>query len=75
MCATLDTQDGECLANALVDGVRRNLQLGRDFLGRKKLVDEQQTVELPRTQSGNPFCHVIALVHIKRFTMRVTRVV
>jgi hypothetical protein len=28
---TLHAEDGERMANALVDGVRRNLELGRDF--------------------------------------------
>jgi hypothetical protein len=31
--AALDTKDCERLANPLVDGVRRNVELGSDFLG------------------------------------------
>ena len=41
-------------ANALVDGVRRDVQLRRDFLGRKVLVDEQKTIELPARQLCEP---------------------
>ena len=48
--AAFDAQDLQRLADALVDRVRRNLQLGRDFLGRKVLVDEAQAIELALAQ-------------------------
>lgn len=42
----LDTEDLECAADALVDGVRRNPELDRDFLRRTILGDEAQAGEL-----------------------------
>jgi cobalamin biosynthesis protein CobD/CbiB len=33
LAAPLHTEDMECAANALVDRVRRDVELGRDFLG------------------------------------------
>jgi len=44
--AALDTEDLECAADALVDGVRRNPELDRDFLRRTILGDEAQAGEL-----------------------------
>ena len=38
--AALDAEDLQRLADALVDGVRRNAELGRDFLRDEMLVDE-----------------------------------
>jgi len=46
LCATLDAEDSQRLADALVDGMRRNVELRRDLLGIEMLVDEQETVEL-----------------------------
>jgi hypothetical protein len=40
----LDAEDGKRLPNALVDGVRRDVELGRDLFGIEVLVDEQETV-------------------------------
>jgi hypothetical protein len=48
--APLDAKDLESLANSLVDGVRRNVQFGRDFLRRQMLVDELQAIELAARQ-------------------------
>jgi hypothetical protein len=42
--AALDSEDGERLADTLVDRVRRDVELRRDFLGAKMLVDEEQAV-------------------------------
>ncbi len=47
----LDMENLQGLADALVDGVRGNPELDRDFLGRQMLIDEQQTVELSLGQS------------------------
>jgi hypothetical protein len=57
--AALDAEDRERLADALVDGVRRDMELGGDFLGREMLVDEQQAVELPRAQPCDALGHFI----------------
>lgn len=55
--APFDAKDSKGLANALVDRVRRDVKLGRDFLGGQKLVDEAKAVELagrkPRDALGN----------------------
>jgi hypothetical protein len=50
--APLDAENPERLADALIDGVRRNPELDRDFLGAQMLVDEAQAVELTGRQSG-----------------------
>jgi hypothetical protein len=57
--ATLDAEDGKRLADALVHRVRRDTELGGDFLGRKVLVDEQKAVELSRAQPCDALGHVI----------------
>jgi hypothetical protein len=51
----LDPEDLKSLTNALVDRMRRNVELGRYFLGIQMLVYEEQTVELARAQSGDAF--------------------
>ena len=51
--AALDPENLEGLADALVDRVRGDFELGRDLFGRKMLVDEAQTVELAGSQPGN----------------------
>ena len=52
-----DSKDCEGLPDALVDGVRRDVELGRDFLRRKVLVDEQEAVELSRAQPRDALGH------------------
>jgi hypothetical protein len=58
----LDSQDLECAADPLVDGVRRDIELGRDFLGIQVLVDEKQAIELagaePRNAARNLCLHI-----------------
>jgi hypothetical protein len=49
LCAPLHAKDLQSLADALIDGVRRNLKLGSDFLRRQMLPDEKEAVELPST--------------------------
>jgi len=44
--ALIDAQDMQRLAHPLVDGMRRNTQLERDFLGRQMLVDQRQALTL-----------------------------
>jgi hypothetical protein len=50
----VDAQDLQCATDALVDGMWRNIELDRDFLGRQMLVDEAQAVELAGAQPRNP---------------------
>ena len=45
------------IADALIDSVRRNIELGRDFFGREMLVDEQQAIELTRAELRHPSHH------------------
>jgi hypothetical protein len=47
----LNPEDLQRAADALVDGMRRNLELGGDFLGVEMLVDEAQAIELAGAQS------------------------
>jgi hypothetical protein len=46
LTTALDSKDVERSSNALVDGVRRDVELGRDLFRRQVLIDEEQTVEL-----------------------------
>jgi hypothetical protein len=52
--SALDSEDLQRLANALVDGVRRDAELGSDLLGIEVLVDEAEAVELPGAQPRHP---------------------
>jgi hypothetical protein len=53
LAPALDAEDVERAADALVDGVRRDMKFGRDFLGRKMLVDQPQAIELARAEPRN----------------------
>jgi hypothetical protein len=44
--AALDPQNMERAADALVDRMRGDIELGGDFLGRQMLIDEAQAIEL-----------------------------
>jgi hypothetical protein len=52
--AALDSENLKRLADALVDGVRRDSELRRNLLGAQMLVDEQQAVELRLRQPRDP---------------------
>jgi hypothetical protein len=52
--APLDAEDLQRLPDPLIDGMRRNAELGSDFLGAQMLVDEEQAIELPGRQPRNP---------------------
>ena len=51
--APLDAEDVERLADALIDGVRRDQQAGGDFLGRQMLENQPETFQLSRGQAGD----------------------
>ena len=51
LCATLHSKGLKGAPDPLVDGMRRNMKLGGDFLGGKVLIDQQQAVELPTRES------------------------
>jgi hypothetical protein len=51
LLAPAHSKNVECLADPLIHGMRRDFELGRDFLGRQMLVDQPQAVELPRAQA------------------------
>ena len=51
--AALDAKDLQRLADALVDGVRRNVELGGDFLGAEVLVDKPEAIELGGGKPGD----------------------
>jgi hypothetical protein len=57
--AAFDAEDRKRLADALINGVRRDVELGRDFLGRKMLADQAQAVELPRSKPAYTPRHVV----------------
>jgi len=48
LAAALDAEDMEGVADALVDSVGRNVELGGDLFGIQMLIDKPKAVELPR---------------------------
>jgi len=44
--SSFNAKDLQCLADALVDCVRRNIEFRRDFLRIQMLVDEEEAVKL-----------------------------
>jgi hypothetical protein len=73
MRPSLDAEDLQGQANALVDGMRRDLQLGRDFLRVEVLVDEEKAVQLAGAQSGDALSHDVLItraVPVLRHVMR-----
>jgi hypothetical protein len=57
--ATLDAENGKCLADALVDGVRGNAELAGDLLGRQMLVDQPQAIQLSGGQPSDSLVNVL----------------
>jgi hypothetical protein len=57
--AALNTENGKRLTDALVDRVRRNSKLARNFLGRQMLVDKAQAVELSGRQPSDSLLNVL----------------
>ncbi|HVM23148.1 MAG TPA: hypothetical protein VM308_07615 [Sphingomicrobium sp.] len=57
--AAVDTKDLQRLADALIDRMRRNVELARDFLRGQMLVDEQKAVELARTEPRHSLRHKV----------------
>jgi hypothetical protein len=57
LAAALDSKDVKRAADALVDGMRRDIKFGRDFLGRQVLVDQPQAIELARAQPRDAARH------------------
>jgi hypothetical protein len=55
----LDAEDRQCLADALVDSVGRNAELGRNLLRIEMLIDEQQAIELAAAEPGDTRGHQI----------------
>ena len=58
--AAFDAEDLQRLADALVDGVRRNPEPERDLLRAHVLVDEPQAVQLSLAEPGDAVCGKIA---------------
>jgi nucleoside-diphosphate-sugar epimerase len=52
--AALNAEDLQRLADALVDGVGRDSELGSDFLRAEMLCDKTKAIELTRTEPRNP---------------------
>ena len=67
LAAAFDAKDMERAADALVDGVRRDVEVGRDLLRRQMIVHQPQAVELagrqPRDAQRN---YVVRLTHLGR---------
>jgi hypothetical protein len=75
LCAPLYPENRKRLADPLVDGVGRNLELGGDFFRGEKLVDEPQTIQLTGAQSRNTRCHFVGCVRARCVTRRIMRFV
>ena len=57
----VDAEDAKRLADPLVDGVRGDAELGRDFLRQQMLVDEAQAVELSRREAGDALLYLFVM--------------
>jgi hypothetical protein len=57
--ATSHTQCVERLANALIHGVRRNVELSRNFLRGEMLIDKAKAIELAGAQARDPRYHIV----------------
>ena len=55
--AALYSKDSEGLPNSLIDCVRRDMKLGRDFLGAEVLIDKAQAIELTGRQACDALRH------------------
>jgi hypothetical protein len=60
--AAFDAENVQRAADALIDGVRRDVELGGDFLGVEVLVDQAQAIELARREAGNAGCRRIIVL-------------
>src|SRR3954452_19654006 len=65
------TERRKRLTNSLVYRVRRDVQLGRYFLGRKMLVDQEQAIELAGGKLPNPGGHHVRGGPVMKITRRV----
>jgi hypothetical protein len=61
LSASLDAEDAKRLTDALVHGVRRDMEFGRDFLGGEVPVDQAQTVELTPSEPCYSLGHGIVI--------------
>ena len=57
--APFDTKRVQRLADALVDRMGRNFELGRDLFRRQMLVDEPQAIELAVGETRDPPAHLV----------------
>jgi len=72
LAAAFDAEDVDRAADALVDGVRGDVELSRDFLGRQVLVNQPQAIELAHAQPRNAARdHSLELCRIVRSRCRV----
>jgi hypothetical protein len=73
MGAPLDAQRPQRLPDPLIDGMRRNLQLGRNLLGTEVQVDEPQAVQLAGRKLGHPRRHLLRSVRALGLTRVLVR--
>ncbi|HEX8936934.1 MAG TPA: hypothetical protein VF776_01595 [Sphingomicrobium sp.] len=55
--AAFDAENRESLTDALINRVRRDMELGRDLLGTEVLIDEQETIKLAWAQPRDSLGH------------------
>jgi hypothetical protein len=53
LAPALDSEDLECPADPLIDGMRGDSELDRNFLGGQVLVDKQQAIQLPLAEPAD----------------------
>jgi hypothetical protein len=73
LCAPLDTEDAKRLPDPLIDGVRRDVELGRNLLRIEVLVDEKEAVELTGAELRYARGHQILRARITGLTRRIMR--
>jgi hypothetical protein len=68
-----NAKDCKGLTDALVDGVRGDVELGRDLLRRKQLVDEAEAVDLAGGKLSDALGHQVGRARIEALTRRTMR--
>ena len=62
LCTPFDAERLQGLTYALIDRMRRDVELDRNFLRRKMLIDKAQAIELPRGQARNARGHLLIML-------------
>jgi len=72
LLSPLDSKRVQCLADALIDRVRGDFELGCDLFRGHVLIDQAQAVDLALAQARNAFLH--AVIRLTRIVLRARRI-